>query len=60
MYSVEQGHHLLAAYLLSIGSDVNYHCQMFYPIMACFNKPYLPPDNVSYLWYLFERKHIPD
>lgn len=46
MYAVEQGHHELVEYLISLGAKVDFDCQMFYPLMACFNKPYLDHDHV--------------
>ena len=49
MYAVEQGHHELVEYLISLGAKVDFDCQMFYPLMACFNKPYLDHDHVSYV-----------
>jgi hypothetical protein len=47
MYAVEQGHHQIVEYLVSLGAKVDFDCQMFYPLMACFNKPYLNQDDVS-------------
>ena len=47
MYAAEHGHHQLVEYFISRGAKVDFDCQMFYPLMACFNKPYLNHDNVS-------------
>ena len=47
MYAVELGHYEIVEYLISLGAKVDFDCQMFYPLMACFNKAYLNHDNVG-------------
>ena len=54
MYAAEQGHYQLVEYFISLGGNVDFDCQMFYPLMACFNKAFLEHENVSLKATLFK------